>query len=107
MSVYLKEAYIKHARGVCHIAGKTNDQRSEVTMEKAEHYFRKTHTRGHDCQLATILVSPTDRIGRVVVHYVQFLGLFCTVKVKLRNKWIYRNHKHLIPKAHMPLQKKS
>lgn len=41
--------------------------------------FINTH-RGHDCQPVTILVTPTDRIGRVVVHYVQFLASFTPVK---------------------------
>lgn len=44
-SVYLRRAYIKHTSRDCHIAGKTDDQRSEVVMGKAEHYFHK-HTQG-------------------------------------------------------------
>lgn len=45
VSLFKGSVYKTHKAGDCHIAGKTDDQRSEVVMGKAEHYFHK-HTQG-------------------------------------------------------------
>lgn len=98
-SVYLREAYIKH--GDCHIAGKIDDQCSEVVMGKTEHYFHK-HTQG-------TWLSACDNFGHTnwqdwhrSCSLCVISGLFYTLKVKLKNKWIYRTHKS--PQANVSLR---
>lgn len=78
--------------GDCHMAGKTYNQRSEVVMESAGHYFHK-HTRG-------TWLSACDHFGHTnwqdwhpSCSLCVISGLLYTVKVKLKNKWIYWTHK--------------